>query len=683
MPDREKKKTPKELAGEVNRKFNAWRQDRRPHELQWFINAANRRGQQTSEVEPVWSRIRSIDDIDEPLRQRRPSVNRLQAKCRARHAKFAKARPRPLVVPFSADRQDRQDAKMSERALDYFWERNHLEEAYTDALLWAGDCGKSFWWFHWDNSAIVPVQHEDPLSGELGIVDEQLGDIKVEVGNAFEILVAEPKISRLSKQPEIMRVKVRDVEELRKRYPKFKDQIHGDSTHTQYFEFERQMASLATRPLGSLASMGSTSTNKDDDKKPGLDKALVKELFTAPNATYPKGRYLVVIGDTIVKQQDELPFGFYDLNNPFPCVEFQDIPQIGQFWTTTFIEQLIPIQRAYNNLRAQLEEQIDMNIHPKWLVPKQAQIPDSAFTNATAEVVEWNYIPGMPEPHAIVPGNIAADAWRFASLLKEELDDVSQIQPPSEGKVASAKSGFQTNLLQEATDAVHAPDARGFELAIQDAAIKLRRMMKLGYTQERVMTFSGRNSAPEVFTFSNSQIDEHAAIKVQVGSAISGLKATHIQQVLDLWQAGLLGDPMDPNVKRRTLSSLDMHGLEEAQDKANIDEEQAKTETMDVLKGKEIPVPQFYENHQVHIDIHTDELKSPASKNLSKEKRLALIAHAILHINFINPAAATQLTQQYKLENVLFRPGLVTPTEPVTQSPQPQQPPTAPTPPLG
>ena len=658
------KKNKKELAGEVNQKFDMWRQDRRPHELQWFVNSANRRGQQTSEIEPVWSRIRSIDDIDEPLRQRRPSINRLQAKHRARFAKFARARPRPIVIPFTSDRKDRQDAKASERALDYYWEKNGLEEKYLDALLWAADCGKSFWWFHWDNNVIVPVSQEDALSGEVGIVDEQLGDIRVEVGNAFEVLVADPKLSHIRDQPEVMRVKVRNVDDLKARYPKFKDQIHGDIEHTQYFEFERQMASLATRPLGSLASMAVSSSESDRDEVGGPNKALVKELFTAPNALYPKGRYVVVISETVVKEQEELPFGFHDLTNPFPVVEFQDMPQVGQFWTSTFIEQLIPIQRAYNNLRAQLEAQIDMNIHPKWLVPKQAQIPDTAFTNATAEVVEWNYIPGMPEPHAIMPGNIAGDAWRFAGMLREELDDVSQIQPPSEGKVGSAKSGFQTNLLQEATDAVHAPDARGFELSVQDAAIKIRRMMRLGYTTDRMLTFAGRNSSPEVFSFSNAQIDEHASIRVQVGSAIGGLKATQIQQVLDLYGAGLLGDPADPEVKRKTLASLDLRGMEDAQERANLDEEQARAETMDIIRGNEVPVPQFYENHQIHIGTHTEELKGPAAKEMDTEIRLSLLSHIILHVNFMNPQVAAELAVKYNLQERLFQPGLIEPPPP-------------------
>ena len=41
------------IASEVNRKFEEWRADRRPHELQWFINSAFIRGQQTDENDPL------------------------------------------------------------------------------------------------------------------------------------------------------------------------------------------------------------------------------------------------------------------------------------------------------------------------------------------------------------------------------------------------------------------------------------------------------------------------------------------------------------------------------------------------------------------------------------------------------------------------------------------------------
>ena len=663
VPDRKK------LAGEINRKFEEWRADRRPHELQWFINAAFIRGQQTDETEPLWRRIRNVDELEEPINKHRASVNRAGAKVKTRFAKFAKSRPRPVVIPFTNERKDRLDAKATQRSLEYLWETANLEPKYIDALLWASKCGKSYWWFHWDQTKQVPVRLNNPdKPAGFTVEDAQLGDIEVEVGSAFEVLVSDNRISRLADQPEIMRAKVRDLEDVKERYPEHADEIKGDTSHSQFFEFERQIASLNTRPLGGLSSLGAPM---DQGSRRDPDKVLVKEHFLRPCAKYPEGRYVVVAGDVVVKYEEELPYGFHDMPNPYPVVEFTDMIDVGQFWTATFIEQLIPIQRAYNDLRSHLQEQVDMNIHPKWMVPKQAQIPDEALVNAAGEVVEWNYIPGMPEPHPVTPGNISADAWRMADLLRGEFDDVSQIFPSYEGKTGGAESGFQTNLLQEASDNVHAPDGRGYELAVQDASLKFRRMMKAGYTVERLLSFSGPNSAPEMYQFSNAQIDEHASIRVQIGSAMAGLKSTKIEQTLNLYDRGLLGDPNDPEVKRRTLTSLDMNGMEEAMERAALDQEMAQHENTEILEERDITIPQFYENHAVHYETHTEELKGPAAQALSDEVRIRLITHIILHLKFMNPVAAFELAQEYGLHN-LIQSGLIPPAAPPEQGP-PQQ----------
>ena len=81
-----------------------------------------------------------------------------------RFDKFAKSRPRPLIIPFTYELKDRLDAKATQRSLEYLWEKGNLETKYVDALLWAAKCGKSFWWFHWDNAKMGPVRLDDESS---------------------------------------------------------------------------------------------------------------------------------------------------------------------------------------------------------------------------------------------------------------------------------------------------------------------------------------------------------------------------------------------------------------------------------------------------------------------------------------------------------------------------------------
>ena len=65
-------------------------------------------------------------------------------------AKFFKNRPKPVVIPASTEYKDLMDARASERALKYQWERLRLEVAYRDARQWASVCGKSYWWLGYD-----------------------------------------------------------------------------------------------------------------------------------------------------------------------------------------------------------------------------------------------------------------------------------------------------------------------------------------------------------------------------------------------------------------------------------------------------------------------------------------------------------------------------------------------------
>lgn len=664
----------KKLGGEVDRKYTAWREPRRTQELQWFINAAYKRGKQTNES---ISTLNSVQDISKLNRRKKNIANKLWAKHRARFAKFAKTRPKAFVVPFNTDRKSRLDARASEKSLDYFYAKSQQEQAYLDVLQHASETGKAYWWIYWNPNLAATIRTKSPETGTVTLNDvtgDGGGDVEIQVDSAFSVLVPDLRRAHIWEQPEVMRVRVMDVDDMKKEYPDFAPHIKADSHLSSPFEFERQIAHLSGSEAGALASMHS-------DQKGPMTGVLVKELYTKPNAKHPQGRFVVVINHIAVKDQEELPYKFYDLVNPYPVAEFMDMLQVGQFYTTTFVEQLIPLQRGYNMLRDKLEAQIRLNTHPKWVVARQARVPKSSITNNEGEVVEFNYIPGMPEPHTITPGSVVADAWRFAQLLGKEFDEISQVQPAFEGRAGGAKSGVQTNLLQEASDSVHSPDARGFELAFLDASYKVRRLMKAGYTVPRLISFAGRANTPEMFEFGSENIDEHASIVIQVGSGLSTFKATRIQQLMDLHEKGLLGDPNDPELKRRVLGMLDLGGLEQFQEEARQDEDMARAENIDMLSGVDVPVPYFYEDHMAHYGAHTDELKSPANKELftqHPELRRGLIAHTLLHMKWINPQAAYGLAMELGFEKDLIRTGLIQPPQPqpapspAAGGPQPQ-----------
>jgi hypothetical protein len=90
------------------------------------------------------------------------------------------------------------------------------------------------------------------------------------------------------------------------------------------------------------------------DQAPNIkreNQVLLLEHYTAPCGKYPKGRKVVVCDNTVVRYEEALPFEFYtNPVNPYPCVELSDTGSVGQFWNTTWIAQLVPLQRMLNRM---------------------------------------------------------------------------------------------------------------------------------------------------------------------------------------------------------------------------------------------------------------------------------------------------------------------------------------------
>jgi hypothetical protein len=382
---------------------------------------------------------------------------------------------------------------------------------------------------------------------------------------------------------------------------------------------------------------------------------LVKEYFERPCDAYPKGRYIVVGGGVVLKEQDELPY-FYDFQmNPYPVVDFLDHEQAGQYWGTTIAAQAVPIQREYNDNRTAVRDHNRLMKHPKLLVFKQHNLAPGSWTADAGEVIVSNWMPGLQPPTPWVPPPINADVWRTLEMADLEIQDLFQIFPEAEGQVGKTTSGFQTNLVQEANDAVHAPDIRLDEMAIEESAYKVRRLMKLGYSPARLFTVMGKGLEPEVFEFHRDDIDEGAEIVVEAGSALPQLKAARMQAVMEMWTAGLLGDPADPAARQKALTMLEMGTNEDVFDSARRDEELATLETKQIEDGAMVNPPEFFHNHDVHYRVHTDALKNASAANWPVDRQVAIRRHIIEHIAFVNPPAAMEHALRYGFVDLVQR----------------------------
>jgi hypothetical protein len=635
-----------QIVAEVNSKYTKWRADRRPHESTWFVNSALIRGLNNTRWNPV---LNMLESKKTPAHRSRENINLVLPKVKAKLSKFLKTRAIPIITAASTDHEDILNAKATTKVLEYLWDKLMLEEQYEEALLWSMQTGKAFWWFRWNQNVIGQVKAPPDPFGQEEVLDVPLGDVEVELGTAFELLVADPGVTRLQKQPEIMRVKVVPVADLKAQFGEKAAELRGELKESELFQYQRQIAQLGAKAAVGVG--GEIGNEKNDESQTHVVR---KELFTAPNGKYTNGRYVVVAGDKLLHQSDELPYGLNNTSSPYPVVEFADTITAGQFWPTTMVEQLAGVQRQYNRIRNQLDEQLKLQTHPWIFYPKQAAIHAGAFGSEAGQKIPYNFQPGMPGPESWIvrPPAIAQDVYRTMDILRNEADLISNLYPAALG-ASGATSGFDTNLLQEAADSVHAPDIRRNELALRDAAFKIRRIAKMGYDIPRLITIVGRDASPDVFEFSQEQIDEHANITIDTGSALPNTRHARIETILKLDERQVFGPIGDPQRNRKISKMLDLGSAQETADLMGRDEDHARLENLSFTKGEPVEDPMPWEDHDVEYEIHTDLLKSPEIKGWPPEQRAALVRHVILHVKWKNPQNALQLAAVFGMQDVV------------------------------
>jgi hypothetical protein len=630
----------------IDRFYEVGYQDRRPHEGEWFLCTAAYRGQ----CEARWNDFehRMILPIS-PIR-RRDSRNRFQAKIRGRHALFMRNPTKPEVRPATADHEDKENARLTQKALEYQDRRCDVQQKYDEALHWSELCSHGLLWMHWDPNVVV--RGPNPLTGQ--VEEAPLGDIKLEVGSPFELLVADPAIPYIGDQPAIMRCKIVKLDDLKAEYGELAAFITPDSLDDDTHRNARYIAGLAaggwsTAVTGQQLRATSRGEKSSEDEPNIFDRVVRKEYFEAPCPLYPNGYYAVVAGGVLLKEEFELPEGFGDMGNPYPCIDFPDMLMPGQFWSSTIAAQLLSTERGYNRAMDTIERNFRKAGSEKTVVDRRMKVNNAEITDETNEVITANHLPGIPPIYKLPASPIIADAWRLIDVYRDQYDVISGIYPEAEGASGKSESGFQANLLQEATSAIHQPDINVHTRAKTDLYRKMRRMMKNRYQATRLMSLGGHNSEPEVFEFSASNIDEYADIVVETGSMLPDMKGARLQALLEMFQAGAFGPPNDPNALRQFQKRLEFGRDDESFDPQATHEQNAHLENLRMHRGEDVEPAEFGDNHTLHYQIHVDDLVKARMRKEPFQKRLIRVKHILTHARYQNPQAAMMIAAEYGL----------------------------------
>lgn len=612
------------------------------------------------------------DGVFKPTRmaswREKPTSNLTMAFFRNYLAKVLKNRPAWTVMPATSDPEDVHSAELGDQVLEGKWQELRLSRVLRSAVSWSLATGNGFLYPYWnsDTGKMVPATAtlEVPVYDEAGdlvgmedaevlldkdgepqllengqpdpeaepyMIDE--GDVGVRSYSPFQVRV-NPEAETDVDLTWMIIAEVRSIRDIARTNPDIVNEIIPES-----IDLAASMDRAVTL-AGSLAGeIGSNLSPARDHRAEHLDRVLVLHYHEKPCEEYPGGRYWVATRDHLLIEPQELPEGIWP-----PIIHLEDVVIPGRYYASSVMEQVVPLNRHYNEINAQIKEHHNLMAKGKWLVPRGSGIKVGMITNAPGEVIQFN--PGfMPTQAQIMPLPMTIVEER--NRVMSDYQTVSGIHSVSMGKAPpGVNAGIAFLQLQEADDTDLGPYLTMLEEAVAELAGDILKIIKERYTTERLVYVVGENRKYQVRNFKGSDLRGASDVRAQAGSSFPWLKSAQQSMLITLaaQMPQVFTSPETGQFDTAKFARLlPIGGLGNIGNESDLDVQEAlREEEMFSVLGlegeegnQEIPQVGFWQNHEIHYLQHARILKSATFRSWPQKGQQEFLKHV-------------QITQQQK-----------------------------------
>lgn len=603
-----KKKYAEEIVEEVRRDFEQRREKRKALELQWRLNMNFLSGDQYCEITPTGD----IDDYGKQYWwQQREVFNQIASVVETRLAKLARVKTGIVVRPASDDDSDVYAAKLSTQVLKAAGESVDLVKLINAASVWSEATGTCFIKVGWDAGAgkVIGV---DKKGGRL-----HEGDLTVSIVPPFEIfpdnlLAGEPENCR-----SIIHAKAYHVDEVRDIWG---EEVNGEDVN---------VFSLDSSPLPDTG--GYTQGVKGVNASLAPDHCVVLEKYTLPTRDMPDGRLTIVAADKLL-YDGELPYiNRKDGTRGYPFAVMRCLDKVGCVFGASVIERLIPLQRAYNDVRNRKHEYMNRLAMGVLAVEDGSVDSDILEEEGLAPGKVLIYRQGSEAPRMLDPGRIPSDFLNEEERLLSEFITVSGVSELSKySQTYSSMSGTAISLLVEQDNTRLASTSGSLRECVKQVCYLILRAFKQFAGEKRFMRLAGENGAMQLKSFSASDLTAED-LTFETDNELNDTLANRRNMVLQLVQLGVLQDKegnMSERSKSRVLELLGFGNWENAADLADCQRDAAIRENAALKESGKRPELTDVDDDALHIEEHT---KAMLSQDLGKKYLDVLGKHIAEH----------------------------------------------------
>lgn len=573
-------KIEEKIVAEITADFKKRQEARRPVELNWRLNMNFVVGNQ-------FAQISSKGDIEESGKeyfwQEREVYNHIAPILETRLAKLGRVKAKAQVRPATSDDEDVASASLATKLIDAVCKENDFSSQLALANSWSEITGCAFFKVTWD----AEKGHALDASGEI-----KEGDVTITLCPPFEIFPEDIAITDIDKQSSVMHAKVLTTKEVKRIWGK---DVKGGEVNV--FSFDNAQVGGG---FGYTASVPKIVSEKREDS------VTVIEKYEAPTHEYPNGRLIIVAGDTLLYQGDMPYLNGEDGTRGYPFAKQVCIDNLTNFFGTSVVERIIPVQRAYNTVKNRKHEFMNRMAVGVMAVEDGSVDTDSLEEEGLPPGKVVVYRQGSTPPIMLSPTQVPSEFSREEEKLLNEfvmISGVSEVTTYSQVP-ANVASGTAISLLLEQDDTRIALTADSLRESIKRISKQVLRLYRQFAKVPRVKRITGDNGDVEIASFCAGNIDSEDIVFDTISDIEDTLSARRAM-VYDLLKLGLFADEngkLNASTKARLFEILGFGNWEDGRSNDEIHRKKALKENME-LEKKDVPVD-VYDDHALHIAEH-------------------------------------------------------------------------------
>jgi hypothetical protein len=591
----------KQLSKDLTQRFEDSYESRIRYENDWEFYRLYLKGEQLiARNRDTGETVKLSEDDSKRLRS---LWNLLRPTARSLVGKLTRIIPTCTVLPATADFDEQHGARVADALLEYARRKEELDLKYLEACEYLPWAGNAFFQLHWDRlggaerawcqvcnfdtsdtemigqpcpqcteqkmleqqiqqtqfqtqqaSAMADILEQMPPGTEpemamLGVQDMQPppieqqgplpvdqpppqleavyeGDVKVLLRDPRNIYI-EPGANAITEANWICVREALPVPELRQMFPEAADWIHREENlHVEH-----------------TAEIRYNSLDTDGDVEELRDHAYLYEFHERPTWGSPDGRVIYMVNDVVVRILDPSPY--YKLLRRFPVYHFGFDRNPGEVWFEPPLAQAWHRQRELNRVETQVREHTELCLKPKMKIPTGCRITEEEITSHTAQILKYNPAAGEPMPleWPDLPMQVFARRNDLAADVRMQLAVTE-----SEGGGAPADPNGRAMAIIEA------------EADQQIAPMLLRNFCEWREVHRGYLELFRTYAHPEVkwsvpgpegvqtYSFEELMLSPGYDVQIEQDDGLSRNPAIRLQQSIDLLNAGVFMDPMNPAV---------------------------------------------------------------------------------------------------------------------------------------